>query len=63
MNSELSWRKSSYSDNEGGECVEVATTPALILLRDSKITSGPRLAIAPAAWNALLSATTRDVNA
>lgn len=63
MNGELAWRKSSYSDDEGGECVEVATVLGLILLRDSKITAGPRLSVAPAAWNALLSATARDLKA
>ncbi|MGH3311450.1 MAG: DUF397 domain-containing protein [Streptomyces sp.] len=26
MNSELNWFKSSYSDTEGGECLEVAVT-------------------------------------
>lgn len=61
MNGELAWRKSSHSDNQGGECVEVATLPGLILLRDSKLTAGPRLSVGPAAWNALLSATTRDL--
>ncbi|MGA4545560.1 DUF397 domain-containing protein [Uniformispora flossi] len=61
---EVAWRKSSYSDHQGGECVEVATTaPGLILLRDSKITAGPRLTVGPTAWNALLSATARDLKA
>ncbi|GAA4973037.1 hypothetical protein GCM10023205_44240 [Yinghuangia aomiensis] len=63
MNGELAWRKSSHSDNQGGECVEVATVPGLILLRDSKITAGPRLAIGAGSWNALLSATARELKA
>jgi hypothetical protein len=61
VNGELAWRKSSHSDNQGGECVEVATVPGLVLLRDSKITAGPRLTIGPAAWKALLSATARNL--
>ena len=38
--SELAWFKSSYSDgNDGESCVEVATTPGTIHVRDSQ---GPR---------------------
>ncbi|NUL07632.1 DUF397 domain-containing protein, partial [Streptomyces lunaelactis] len=37
MNTErLNWFKSSYSSGEGGACVEVATCPATIHVRDSK---------------------------
>lgn len=50
--SELAWFKSSYSDGpEGDSCVEVATTPATIHVRDSKHRdTSPRLALAPEAW-------------
>ncbi|WP_217140444.1 DUF397 domain-containing protein [Streptomyces sp. AC627_RSS907] len=50
--SELAWFKSSYSDgNEGDSCVEVATTPGTIHVRDSKYRdASPRLALAPEAW-------------
>ncbi|MGW4055885.1 DUF397 domain-containing protein [Streptomyces sp. NPDC004779] len=49
--SELDWFKSSFSSNsEGTDCVEVATTPGTIHVRDSKNTTGPRLAFGPAAW-------------
>ncbi|MET7411449.1 DUF397 domain-containing protein [Streptomyces rubiginosohelvolus] len=49
--SELRWFKSSYSDSSNGsECVEVATAPDVVLVRDSKNTQAPRLAVAPAAW-------------
>lgn len=49
---ELAWFKSSYSDgNEGDSCVEVATTPGTIHVRDSKYRDvSPRLALAPEAW-------------
>ncbi|MFI1563971.1 DUF397 domain-containing protein [Streptomyces sp. NPDC020490] len=33
---ELTWRKSSYSAGDGGQCVEVAAVPAAVLVRDSK---------------------------
>ncbi|MFB9461172.1 DUF397 domain-containing protein [Streptomyces cinereospinus] len=51
--SEMAWFKSSYSDgNEGDSCVEVATTPGAIHVRDSKYRdAGPRLALAPEAWS------------
>ncbi|NEY33236.1 DUF397 domain-containing protein [Streptomyces sp. PRKS01-65] len=47
---EPEWIKSSYSTSDGPDCVEVATAPAHILVRDSKNPDGPRLALAPAAW-------------
>ncbi|MGW2637531.1 DUF397 domain-containing protein [Streptomyces sp. NPDC001348] len=48
---ELAWFKSSYSSgNEGDSCVEIATAPGAIHVRDSKNTAGPRLAFAPDAW-------------
>ncbi|MCH5672508.1 DUF397 domain-containing protein [Streptomyces gilvus] len=47
------WFKSSYSSSsgDGNSCVEVATTPGTIHVRDSKHRdAGPRLALAPQAW-------------
>ncbi|MGR7003223.1 DUF397 domain-containing protein [Yinghuangia aomiensis] len=55
MSDELAWRKSSYSDPQGGNCVEVANLPGIVFLRDSKLVAGPRLAVSPAAWQALVS--------
>ncbi|MGW4239812.1 DUF397 domain-containing protein [Streptomyces sp. NPDC004749] len=47
----LAWFKSSYSDGtNGNSCVEVATTPGTVHVRDSKNVEGPRLALAPSAW-------------
>lgn len=49
--SELAWFKSSYSSSsEGDSCVEVATTPGTVHVRDSKCLDGPQLALAPGAW-------------
>ncbi|MGP3924693.1 DUF397 domain-containing protein [Streptomyces sp. 8N616] len=50
MDSGLAWFKSSYSGNEGGACVEVATCPGTVHVRDSKDKSGPTLAFSPIAW-------------
>ena len=52
--SQLDWFKSSYSSSEGGDCVEVAPSPGAVLVRDSKIADGSRLAVPVAAWSALL---------
>ncbi|MFD6992830.1 DUF397 domain-containing protein [Streptomyces sp. NPDC059943] len=52
MNTTLEWFKSSYSGSEGGECLEVAAHPAAVHVRDSKVSDGPVLTLAPAAWAA-----------
>ncbi|MFD5653734.1 MULTISPECIES: DUF397 domain-containing protein [unclassified Streptomyces] len=55
----LTWFKSSYSDgNEGDSCVEVATGPGTVHVRDSKhAVTGPRLALTPEAWASFVSGT------
>ncbi|WP_432109757.1 DUF397 domain-containing protein [Streptomyces sp. AA1529] len=47
---ELSWVKSSYSGSGGGECVEVAQSPAAVHVRDSKDSRGPVLSVSSAQW-------------
>ncbi|MFG3101652.1 DUF397 domain-containing protein [Streptomyces sp. NPDC048182] len=48
---ELHWFKSSFSDSsEPGDCVEVATTPATIHIRDSKSPQPPHLTVTRATW-------------
>jgi hypothetical protein len=47
----LAWFKSSYSSSsEGDSCVEVATAPRTVHVRDSKCVEGPQLALTPTAW-------------
>jgi hypothetical protein len=46
---DLRWRKSSYSGNGGGNCVEVAAD-GRILVRDSQDRAGTVLRFPPAAW-------------
>ncbi|MFI6405276.1 DUF397 domain-containing protein [Streptomyces sp. NPDC050548] len=54
--SELHWFKSSYSDSSNpSDCVEIATTPHTILVRDSKNIAGPRLTFAPDTWSGFVS--------
>jgi hypothetical protein len=55
MSDQLTWFKSSYSDSEGGACVEVAFATA-IHVRDSKVPASPELHIAAPAWTAFISA-------
>lgn len=52
---DIAWRKSSYSNGSGGNCVEVAASGgAGLLVRDSKRPSGPVLAVGAGAWGAFL---------
>ncbi|WP_267244088.1 DUF397 domain-containing protein [Streptomyces sp. PR69] len=45
------WTKSSYSSNEEPNCVEVAATPGLVRVRDSKnVPGGPQLAFPETQW-------------
>ncbi|TVZ85949.1 DUF397 domain-containing protein [Streptomyces sp. BK340] len=58
-NAALAWFKSSYSSNEGGDCVEVATRPSAIHVRDSKTTDGPILTLSPTTWSEFLDGIAR----
>jgi hypothetical protein len=48
----LSWRKSSYSTSNGGNCVEVAATPHTIAVRDSRNPYGPTVEFSQGSWEA-----------
>jgi len=48
----VTWRKSSYSGNSGGQCVEVGNAAALIAVRDSKDPDGSVLAVVAGTWAA-----------
>jgi hypothetical protein len=51
------WRKSSYSNQEGGDCVEVADGfPGVVPVRDSKDPHGPALVFPAASWVAFIGA-------
>ncbi|MFF5312867.1 DUF397 domain-containing protein [Streptomyces massasporeus] len=47
----LTWIKSSYSGNDGPDCVEVAISTPTIHIRDSKNEDGARLAFTGGAWS------------
>ncbi|OKJ70464.1 DUF397 domain-containing protein [Streptomyces sp. CB02460] len=45
------WRKSSFSNGSGGNCLEVADGhPGLVPVRDSKRPDGPALVVNATAW-------------
>ncbi|RZT76988.1 uncharacterized protein DUF397 [Micromonospora violae] len=48
------WRKPSYSDNNGGACIEVAALGTSITVRDSKDPSGSTLRFTTGAWTSFL---------
>jgi Domain of unknown function (DUF397) len=45
------WRKSSYSDGNGGACVEAAAGNDVILIRDTTDRDGVTLSIPADAWH------------
>jgi hypothetical protein len=53
--SDALWRKSTYSNGSGGDCVEITGTGRVIAVRDSKDPDGPVLAIIPSQWRAFLT--------
>lgn len=51
-NFQITWRKSGASGS--GDCVEVATPPHSVLMRDSKDRSGPTISFTDEAWKTFL---------
>ncbi|MGP3971492.1 DUF397 domain-containing protein [Streptomyces sp. 6N223] len=57
------WFKSSFSDNQGGACLEAARLPNRTLaVRDSKAPDGPTLTFAPAVWAGFTTALASGAN-
>ncbi|MFC5956584.1 DUF397 domain-containing protein [Streptomyces pratens] len=51
------WRKSTYSGNEGGSCIEVLDGyPNGVPVRDSKDPQGPALVFLSAGWTSFVTA-------
>ena len=51
------WRKSSYSNNGGGDCVEAAHIPGTVLIRDTtQRARGPVLRVSAQTWRAFTAA-------
>lgn len=50
------WRRSSYSNQNGGNCLEVADgIPSVVPVRDSKCPAGSVLVIPADAWSAFVA--------
>jgi hypothetical protein len=54
MNSE--WRKSSYSNTSGGNCVEVGTAGAVLIRDTTDNGHGPVLRVSAETWSAFTHA-------
>ena len=51
------WRKSSYSNDQGGSCLEVQDDhPIGVPVRDSKVPDGPALVFRSAGWTPFVTA-------
>ena len=50
------WRKSSYSDGNGGACVETASGGGVILVRDTTDRNGVTLSVPADAWQRFTAA-------
>ena len=59
---QLSWRKSSHSNDQHSACLEVAAGPDdRIHVRDSKgAGNGPHLVFAASSWSLFIALTTAD---
>jgi hypothetical protein len=51
------WRKSSYSNSEGGSCIEVLDGyPSGVPVRDSKAPHGPAVVFPADSWSSFVAA-------
>ncbi|MER7688711.1 DUF397 domain-containing protein [Streptomyces sp. NPDC097610] len=51
---ESAWFKSSYSNDTGGSCVEIADLTSKVAIRDSKNPEGPALVVPLTAWSSFV---------
>lgn len=51
----IKWRKSTRSADNGGECVELAVLPGIVAVRDSKNPNGPKLAFSRSAMRGFVA--------
>lgn len=50
------WRKSTYSNGSGGNCLEVCDAhTAVVPVRDSKVPDGPVLTVTAQAWTSFVA--------
>jgi hypothetical protein len=46
----MDWRKSTYSEGNGGSCIETASSNGVILVRDTTDREGQTLVFSAVAW-------------
>jgi hypothetical protein len=46
----VNWRTSTYSDANGGNCIETASTNGVVLIRDTTNRDGALLTVSAKAW-------------
>ena len=46
----MSWRKSSYSGNNGGNCVEAGSLPGVVMVRDTMNRDGAVIEFSADTW-------------
>jgi hypothetical protein len=56
----MEWRKSTYSNANGGNCVETASNGGMILVRDTTDRDGGTLAFATGVWKAFTGMIKQD---
>ena len=49
------WHKSTYSNANGGQCVETATATDVVLVRDTTNRGGGTLAFSAGAWTSFVA--------
>ena len=55
------WRKSTYSGGNGGDCVEIGGTERAVAVRDTRDRAGAVLTFGPDAWRRF-AATIKDAH-
>jgi Domain of unknown function (DUF397) len=56
----MEWRKSTYSNANGGNCVETASNGGVILVRDTTDRDGGTLAFTAEVWKAFTGTIEQD---
>jgi hypothetical protein len=54
ITAQSTWRKSSYSGDSGGSCVEVAGAPSVVWVRDTTDREGMTLTFSAGAWRTFI---------
>jgi len=59
MRTPRAWRTSSYSSDQGGNCVEVAPDVQCVGIRDTKNRDQGHLTVKPSTWHAFIRSIAR----